>query len=559
MDTTTGAADSARDLDSWATSGPGLVSSMVAYRYAIVAATVLVAVVGYLVSGARTPVYEATATVFLSDAAWSEGGVATNPTRRIEQESNRLTSRIVLNRAAESLDGVDRGVLASTVTADALPAVGVVQVQAEASDAQTAADIANAVVAAYEQVSRDAIAERLESVNGVLETQGADITQEINRLEDRLARNGADATTSARLESLQAQLLALRTSISEMSADAALYGAGIEEVERALPPAAPSSPSPVRDAQIAALLAFAAASALAYWRAIVVARGELDRTALLGAPMLAEIPDFGRPTHGSFATDPLFDVEAAESYQFLVTSFEYALAHQGIRSVLVTSPRSGDGKSLSALHLARALAIQGRDVVLVDGDIRVRGLTKMLDAEGLPGLVAAAEGESVEAVTRRYRISQSVKLDVIPSGEPRGGPTGLLGMAKYRDAIRRITSSSELTIIDSGPLLAVADASSLAGQVGGVLLVLNARSGQDDMLKVRERLRLVATPLIGYVLNRTADTEGFGYSYGPPVADGRNVGRRGRDARSPGPAEDQGTAAGGDAARAGDAARSPGR
>jgi capsular exopolysaccharide synthesis family protein len=192
----------------------------------------------------------------------------------------------------------------------------------------------------------------------------------------------------------------------------------------------------------------------------------------------------------------------------------------------VTSASPGDGKSLTALHLARALAVQGRGVILVDSDIRARGLTTLLNASGQKGLASLADGEDLNEVIRRYRISPSVRLSVVPAGPTPQQPTGLMATADYRDAIAKIIADNELTIIDGGPLLKVADASAIATQVDGILLVLDASTANEDLLKVRDRLRLVSTRLIGYIVNRVPERESTSHRYA------RGESRRARRFRS---------------------------
>jgi capsular exopolysaccharide synthesis family protein len=254
--------------------------------------------------------------------------------------------------------------------------------------------------------------------------------------------------------------------------------------------------------------------------------------------VLAQIPNFAH-LNGTFG-DPRFDREAAEAYQFLLSSFEFSVAQTGARSVLVTSVGPGDGKSLTALHLARALAVQGRDVVLVDSDIRARGVTTMLNADNAEGLLGLVDGMAVEDVTRRYRISDAAQLSVIPAGASPRQPTGLLATARYRDAIASVIASHDLTIIDGAPLLTVADASAVATQVGGVLLVLDRDASTDELVKVRDRLQLISTPLLGYVVNRVSEgLQHFDYTYG---AHAHPAGRF-RQALSPTSPRDTGPAA----------------
>jgi capsular exopolysaccharide synthesis family protein len=317
------------------------------------------------------------------------------------------------------------------------------------------------------------------------------------------------------LETARAQLIALQARISEISVDASLDGAGIDDIEEAVPPTVPTSPQPIRDAAIASVVGLLGGATIAFWRAGVAARETFDPGMVLGAPLLAQIPDF--TSKGANPTELVFEAEVTEAYQFLLSSIEYSLG-RGARSILVSSGSPGEGKSLTSLHLARALAVQGCDVTLVDSDIRARGLTSLLNAHDQPGLVALADGAPVSSVVCRYRISESAGLSVIPAGQPPPQVVGLLATRRYRDAIADIISSSDMTIIDSAPLLTVADASAIATQAAGILLVIDARTPESDLHRLNERLRMIPTPVLGYVVNRVPHRRTVAHQYGEDPA-----------------------------------------
>lgn len=495
------AADSVREA-------PTVPASIWRYKVPVLIAVVLAAIAGYYGSLALPPIYETTATILLSDAEPFDNN-SVDIERRVQQEATRITSREVVNQASQQVgSGLSSDELLKQVTIDADPVIGLLSVTAESGDPETAAQIANNLTEAYQQVSRRTNSAQVEAATEVLQGPADELRSEIKGLQSRAADDQADAEAQQRVETVRAQLLALETRMSEMEANAALQGAGIGEIEPAIAPTSPSSPQPTRNAVVVGTFGLAIASALAYWRARVVDRARLDPTTILGGPLLAEIPDFERSS-GSAVGNTLIAPDAVEAYQFLLTSFEYTLAQSGARSILITSASPGDGKSLTALHLARALAIQGRNVVLVDADMRARGLTTLLNAGDRPGLVGLAAGDNFDDVVRHYRISDDVRLSVVPAGRPPEQPSGLLASGRYRKAIAKIAAYNDLTIVDGAPLLTVADASAVAAQVAGVLLVVDAKTAQEDLLKVRERLRLTSTPLLGYVLNRVPNLVQF--------------------------------------------------
>jgi capsular exopolysaccharide synthesis family protein len=483
------------------------------------------ALAAYLFSSSRPQVWEATSTLFLSNANVFTGETI-DVGLKVQQEASRVESYSVYDRASEILGGTpSRQALVKQVTVEADPAVGSLELTASSNDPVKAAEIANAVTHAYEELTRSAIQAQVEGADDVLAEQANVLNEEANSLAGQIQRDGANVAAERRLETVQTQLEALQTRMSEMTADAAIYGTGIADIEEAVPAIEPAGPKPIRDAAAAGLLILGLASAVAYWRAGSVVRARPDPTAVLGAPVLAQIPEF-KQSPGGTAADSLFDPDVAEAYQFLLSSFEFVVAQTAAKSILVTSASPGDGKSLTALHLARALAVQGRGVILVDSDIRARGLTTLLNASGQKGLASLADGEDLNEVIRRYRISPSVRLSVVPAGPTPQQPTGLMATADYRDAIAKIIADNELTIIDGGPLLKVADASAIATQVDGILLVLDASTANEDLLKVRDRLRLVSTRLIGYIVNRVPERESTSHRYG------RGESRRARRFRS---------------------------
>lgn len=484
------------DADDWDASAPTVLGSVARHRYAVLLATVATAVLGFVGSSLMPPVYTGVANVYLT-----EQEDAFNPDRPVQEAASRIASRAVLRRAARSLDGVDRRTLEDAIDVTADTGVGLLAVSAESRDAEQAAAMANAVARSYEQLTMEAVQTQLDEVDDLVSSQQSALVQQIERARRRVEQDPTDAQAQRELDALQGQLLAIQNRIGEVVADTAVFGTGIDEIERAVVPDEPTRPRPVRNAAIVGLAGLAGAVAMAYWRELRTARARTDPADVLGAPLLAQIPEFTRSVDGR-DSDPLFDYDAVEAYQFLLSSFEFAVNQTGARSILVTSPSPGDGKSLTSLHLARALATQGRQVTLVDADIRARGLTAMLNAEHLPGLVALAEGELVDTVTRRYRISPAVRLSFVPAGRALHQPTGLLATSTYREAISKITQHNELTVVDGAPLLTVADALAIATQVEGILLVIDAQTSQSDLEQVRQRLGLVSTPLLGFVVNR---------------------------------------------------------
>lgn len=502
--------------------GPSLVESVWRYRYRLLALVVVCGLLGFWISGLQPEKYSATTIVLFRDASDSGlfsdlGSFVSDPERNVSQQASRVESRTVLERAAEQLQGEDFRSLERKVDVEPEVELNRMQIIGTAPTRQGAVEIANAVGEAYETITREENLAATEQANTVLEKQISEMRDQIEQLDQRLANNPNDEIAASRLRTLDTQLVTLETRASELAANAAVLGSGVRMRELAVPPEEPSAPQPLRDAAIAAAIALAIGSFVAYWRAGSHRRVEArtDPGPVLNVPLLGEVPKFSRVNAGPSGLMP--GSAASEAYEFVLSSIEFSLAELDASSVLITSAAPGDGKTATALHLAIASAREERRVVLVDADIRVHGLTSLLRADAHDGLVQLADGKAqLDECIRRYRLSDKSQLEVVPAGRPLEDSTGLMRAPEFKKAMQQITGHAELVIVDSSPLLAVADASILASQVDAIVLVVDRDTELEQLLKVQERLAFVPTPLIGYIYNR-ANVDRVardGYTYG---------------------------------------------
>ena len=501
--------------------GPSLVESAWRFRYRLLIVVALCGLLGYWLSSLQAVQYSAPTTVFFRDAGGSGlfdiGSFASDPDRNVTQQASRVESRTVLERAAENLQGETAQSLDRRVKVEPQVDLNRMQIIATGPTPQRAADTANAVGEAYERVTREENLSAVERANAVLEEQISELRKRVEELDARLAAAPQDEVAASRLRTFESELIALETRASELSANAAVLGSGVRLREVAIPPPLPSSPKPLRDAAIAAVLGLGIATAFAYSRAGSHRRVEArtDPGPVLNVPLLGEVPKFNRVAAGPSGLLP--GSAASEAYEFVLSSIEFSLAEISGSSVLITSAAPGDGKTSTALHLAIASAREERRVVLVDADVRVHGLTSLLRADQHDGLVQLADGDAdLDECIRRYRLSDTAQLSVVPAGRAPEDSTGLMRAPEFRKAVQQIRHEAELVIMDSPPILAVADATILASQVDAIVLVVDRQTELEQLLKVRERLAFVSTPLIGYVYNR-ANVDRVtreGYSYG---------------------------------------------
>lgn len=191
----------------------------------------------------------------------------------------------------------------------------------------------------------------------------------------------------------------------------------------------------------------------------------------------------------------------------------------GVRTVLVTSPGPGDGKTATTLNLAIAATRDGNDVVAVDADTRHRGLTTLTGREGAPGLTELAENfYSPRRCTQRCKIPGATSTRIVPAGSQVTDVGRFFGTGLFPRALVAIRDQAELVLVDSPPMLSVADTLTMAPHVDGILLVVSPDTADRALHDTIEQLALVDTPLLGYVFNR-GDDRPKKYGYAPYRAD----------------------------------------
>ena len=203
----------------------------------------------------------------------------------------------------------------------------------------------------------------------------------------------------------------------------------------------------------------------------------------------------------------------AEAFRMLGTNIRLSNIVKSVHTLVVTSPASSEGKSLIVANLAIALAKMGMNVVAVDADLRLprlhhlfgiglgEGLTESLLKGGFEGIIQSTKFEG---------------LKVLTSGTLPPNPAEVLSSPQMAELLDELAKNVDLVIIDTPPLLAVADATILASKSDSVMLVL--RSGHTPSQAIREaieRLHQARANLIGVVLNDVSTRRGNYYkNYG---------------------------------------------
>ena len=202
---------------------------------------------------------------------------------------------------------------------------------------------------------------------------------------------------------------------------------------------------------------------------------------------------------------------AAESYRALRTRLLRLRSAQGLRSIVVTSAVQGEGKSLTSLNLALCCAqLHDMRILLIDGDIRSYGLTRLIGSLHVPGLseVLAGKCEPEKAIL----ATDLPNLYVLPAGTPSMPPPELFASRRWQELIGWCNESFKLVLVDSPPVLNLADVELITAPCDGVLMVVRAQQTRRDALQ-KSASQIDAKKLLGIVYNATVQGSHHRYQY----------------------------------------------
>ncbi len=204
----------------------------------------------------------------------------------------------------------------------------------------------------------------------------------------------------------------------------------------------------------------------------------------------------------------------SESYRSLRTNITYASADKKIKSLLVSSPQPGEGKSTTTANLAIAFAQLRKRTLLIDADLRKPVQHNVFDQARGPGLSEYLVGE-VEDIQSIIHPTKVENLFIITAGGLPSNPSELLGSARMSALVNQLEQEWDMVLFDSPPIVAVTDASMISGEIDAIIMVVKA--GQTDLVAVDRALdtiKNVKAPLIGCILNgANPETLAGKYSY----------------------------------------------
>jgi polysaccharide biosynthesis transport protein len=396
----------------------------------------------------------------------------------------------------------------------------VINLTAAAPNPREAAEVANVYAQTFVAYQQTEALNTLTAAEQQIQGQITAIQSQLKPLEAESAPSaGATSTISA----LANQEAVLKEQLAQFQVTGTETPGGIELVSPASPPTSPSSPKPLRNGIIALvvglLLGAGAAFSAEYFDDKVYTKDEAERLSG-GVPVLALVPRVKRwkKSRTVLIAEKTPFSPATEAYRTLRTSLQFAGDAGQLKTILVTSASGAEGKTSTVANLGVVMAKAGESVVIVSCDLRRPRVGRFFKQTETPGFTSVLLGQNELKHALKPVINAPGRLTLLGSGPIPPNPAELLGSERAADIFRLLAADFDYVLIDSPPLLPVADPLVLSGYADAVLLVVMAGlTKRGNVERANELLVQVDAHLAGIVLNkatrRSAQASGYGYSY----------------------------------------------
>lgn len=456
---------------------------------AIVTAVCVAAALAFSLTATKQ--YSATSSLLIQN---SDLSAIVNPAVRQDSDAARdlgtnlllVRSGAVAERAAKQLgDPSQSTALLDKVDAEAEPDADLINVSATDPDPARAAQIANAFAEQF-------VSYRAEVAQRQIAEFETDLVNQINSLP----------------QDADAQRAQVQTTLNQVTALKGVSNGDVEIVDKATPPTSASSPNPKRDAFLGLVLGLVLGLGIAFLVDLFDRRvkGLEDFESAYGIRALVAIPQRLR--------DPSTHRErqaALEPFRILRNGLGFLAAPDPVKVVMVTSAVPGEGKSTVAAGLARAAALAGQRVVLVEADLRRPTFHEQFRLEGeRRGLTTALIGNIPATELMRPALPGLKAMQILPAGPLPPNSAELLRSARMSQVLEQLSHAVDLVILDAPPLLPVADARVLldSPRIDACLLVARAyRTTRDEVRRARAVVEAHRSRGVGLVINGLRDEE----------------------------------------------------
>lgn len=391
-------------------------------------------------------------------------------------------------------------------------------------DAERAADIANMMGLVFGEVNAERLKSRFSVPIEKLDDQLAELDEGIGEIQIQISQFG-DAETAAEeaeLSRLDRSLNELQTNYNtafqtrlDLDIDQARSLNDFIGTEPAIVSRSPISPrtnsNTVLAAAVAAFAALGVVLLLDYMDDTVKSPVEVfDHTGLSSLATISYIEGANPPDRLIAHKAPRDPV--SEAYRMLRTNLSFASISSEMNCVLVTSSSPGEGKSTTSANVATVLAQTGRRVILVDADLRRPSQHKIFELATNLGLTTALL-DTTMPITHHLQQTKVPGLRLMASGPVPPNPAELLNSPRMREVLDGLLKDADFVLVDTPPVLTVADAAILAPNVNGCVIVAQVGKTRMELLAhATERMRNAGANMYGVVMNRYSQSAA-GYYY----------------------------------------------
>jgi succinoglycan biosynthesis transport protein ExoP len=321
--------------------------------------------------------------------------------------------------------------------------------------------------------------------------------------------HGGTSSDDARITDLQSTLnlyqqryLTLTNNVQTLQTNRFENTSNITQVDPAVPSADPIWPKPllymILAGTVGLLLGFGVIFLLGYFDNTLKSSSDVEEL-LLGLSVLGTIPSQKKPIDRLIVAHHPTAPEA-QGFRKLSAVLELSNRKKPIRTLVITSPGSGEGKTTVAANLASAYSRQGKRVLLIDANVSHPGLHSLLGLSNQHGFAEILFHGEKEIAPQRYYNGDNSGFLVLPAGNS-NQPDELYQVEKIAQTLIYLQKQADLLIFDAPPLSS-AEASMLVAQADGVLLVIQSgRTKINSAISAVQQLKRQGAQILGIVLN----------------------------------------------------------
>lgn len=485
-----------------------------------------------LVAGAFVLIYATSSVRTAMYTSVSE--VRVTPPPDVTAKDTKFTGNEIYNiRSAGVRQGVNAelgpdALLIEDVEVTAVPDTDVIAIRVTSSSPEVAKAAADSFAVNFETIRRTQLISSYTDQAEELLNQADAVGEEVKVVEAEMAANPTASDIEVRrqeVSGLRERQSDLKLEASDAKLESRLQADRVRVEKTANTPAFADSPTPLRDAGIAAVVALVFAIGLVFLLEQMdnrIKSPDQILKATNGVPLLGSISVYSaskratRKFHASQRTLVPPTSPSSESYRTLATSLRFSSLGKEKSTILVTSSSGGEGKTTVTANLAAVLAESGLRVVVVSADLRRPMLGELLGiTETSKGLTSAMLGDrDLSSCFESVSLPSGRSMFVLPTGPLPHEPAVLLGSDMFGTVLEQIKKAgADFILVDCAPVLPVSDPLAASRHVDGVIVVtLHGKTKEANLAETVDRLRQVDADLIGVVLNGVPTAGQYAYS-----------------------------------------------